>query len=421
MRILYVTQNYLPEMGAGPGRISEMAREWVAAGHQVTVLAPVPNWPTGIVPPEFRGRWLFRDVDAYGVEAARTWIYTAPNRGKVRRSLAFASFALASTLTGVAAIGRPDVVIGSSPQLLAAVGALAIGKLRRIPWVFEVRDLWPESIVAVGAMPASSPVVRILGRVSGAMYDDADRIVVVTEAFREELVSRGIPASKVAFIPNGVDLQRFVPCPAAPEDRREMGGDARFVVSYLGTHGMAHDLGRLLDVAARMKSRGDVAFAFVGEGAERRSLEERARREGLDHVRFLGVQPRERMPRLYAASDVCVVPLRSSPLFATVLPSKIFEIMGMAKPIVVAVDGEARRVVERARAGRFATPGDSDALHDAIAGLLADPASLPAYGERGREFVAREFNRQTLARRYLEVLQDLVDPAKVQPFRNVAT
>jgi glycosyltransferase involved in cell wall biosynthesis len=412
MRILYVTQNYLPEMGAGPGRISEMAREWVAAGHEVTVLAPVPNAPTGIVPPDFRGHWLFRDVDAHGVRATRTWIYTAPNKGRVRRSLAFVSFAVVSTIVGVSAIETPDVIIGSSPQLLAAAGALAIGKLRRIPWVFEVRDLWPESIVAVGAMPATSPVVRALGQVSHAMYKDADHIVVVTEAFRTELVSRGIPASKVAFIPNGVDLERFVPCPARPEDRSEMGGDARFVVSYLGTHGMAHDLGRLLDVAARMRARGDVAFAFVGEGAERKTLEERARRQGLDNVRFLGVQPRERMPRLYAASDLCVVPLRNSELFTTVLPSKIFEILGMAKPIVVAVDGEARRVVERAQAGRFATPGDSNALHDAIADLLADPEGLPAYGARGREFVAREFNRRTLAARYLAVLEDVVGRPK---------
>jgi colanic acid biosynthesis glycosyl transferase WcaI len=404
MQILHVTQNYLPEMGAGPGRISELAREWVRAGHRVRVLAPVPNHPTGVVPPEYRGRLIFRDVDGDGVEATRTWIYTAANRGRLRRSLAFASFAVISTLAGVAATERPDVVIGSSPQLLAAAGALSIGWLRRVPWVFEVRDLWPESIVAVGAMRESSPVVRALHHVSDAMYRDAARIVVVTETFREILIARGIPAEKIAFVPNGIDLNRFVPCEAKAEDRKEMGGDAKFVVSYLGTHGMAHDLDRLLDVAFRLRNRREIAFAFVGDGAERRTLEERARREGLDNVRFLGVQPRERMPRLYAASDICVVSLRKSELFTTVLPSKIFEIMGMAKPIVISVDGEARRLVERARAGRFAEPGDSTALHDAIAELLADPSSLTQYGLRGRDFVAREFDRKALAEKYLHVL-----------------
>lgn len=409
MRILYVTQNYLPEMGAGPGRISELAREWVKAGHQVQVLAPVPNHPTGIVPPEFRGRWLFREVDAAGVEATRAWVYTAANRGRVRRSLAFASFAINSVIVGVAASQRPDVIIGSSPQLLAAVGAQSIAWARRVPWIFEVRDLWPESIVAVGALPASSPIVRVLGKVSEAMYRNADRIVVVTEAFKEDLTSRGIPSSKIAFVPNGVDLSRFVPCEARPEDRRDMGGSARFVISYLGTHGMAHDLGRLLDVAARMRERRDVAFAFVGDGAERADLERRARAEGLTNVRFLGVQPRERMPRLYAASDVCVVPLRASELFRTVLPSKIFEIMGMAKPIVLAVDGEARRLVERAQAGRFVPPGNSDALHAALDDLVAAPDALPGYGRRGREFVEREFDRRVLARRYLEMLRTVAD------------
>jgi colanic acid biosynthesis glycosyl transferase WcaI len=420
MRILYVTPNYLPEMGAGPGRVSELAREWVRAGHAVQVLAPVPNYPTGVVPPEFRGRWLFRETDRDGVDATRTWIYTAANKGKIRRSLAFASFAVVSTLAGVVATKRPDVIIGSSPQLLAAVGALSIGWLRRIPWIFEVRDLWPESIVAVGAMPASSPIVRALGLVSSAMYRNADKIVVVTEASREELASRGIPEAKIAFIPNGVDLGRFVPCEAQVEDRQEMGGDARFVVSYLGAHGMAHDLGRLLDVAQRMRGRRDVAFAFVGEGAERKALEERARRQGLDNVRFLGVQPRERMPRLYAASDICVVPLRASELFTTVLPSKMFEIMGMARPIVLAVDGEARRLVERARAGRFVAPGDSDALHDALAELLADPSELLLYGRRGREFVEREFDRRVLASRYLAVLEGVVTSAEPKSFQWLA-
>ena len=413
MRILYVTQNYLPEMGAGPGRVSELAREWVGAGHRVQVLAPVPNHPTGIVPPEFKGHLLFRDTDSHGVETLRTWIYTAANRGRVRRSMAFGSFAVASTLAGTMAIERPDVVIGSSPQLLAALAALSIGRLRRVPWIFEVRDLWPESIVAVGAMPASSPIVRALGHVSDFMYQDAARIVVVTEASRDVLVARGIPHSKISFVPNGVDLTRFVPRAALAEDRREMGGNARFVVSYLGTHGMAHDLGRLLDVAQRMRARRDVAFAFVGEGAERRSLEARARREGLDNVRFLGGQPRERMPGLYAASDLCVVLLRKSELFTTVLPSKIFEIMGMAKPIVVAVDGEARRLVERAKAGRFAVPGDSNSLHDAISELLADPGNLDEKGWHGREFVAQEFDRSVLAARYLDALRSTVGLPKV--------
>jgi glycosyltransferase involved in cell wall biosynthesis len=389
-----------------------MAREWVAAGHQVRVLAPVPNFPTGVVPPEFRGKFLFRDVDAHGVESTRTWIYTAANRGRVRRSLAFGSFAVSSVIVGVAVTERPDVIIGTSPQLLAAAGAMGIAKIRRVPWVMEVRDLWPESIVAVGALPASSLVVKALGRVSRTLYESADRVVVVTESFRRELVTQGISETKIRLIPNGVDLGKFLPAEADPADRRALGGGARFVVSYMGTHGMAHDLGRLLDVAKRMKDRLDVAFAFVGDGAERSALEARARREGLGNVRFLGPQPRERMPRLYAASDLCVVLLRKAELFTTVLPSKIFEIWGMAKPVLVAVDGEARLIVERARAGRYVPPGDSDALHDGIAELLTDPDALRSYGRRGRAFVEQEYDRRNLAHRYLDALGELTAVAR---------
>lgn len=404
MRILYVTQNYLPEMGAGPGRVSEMAHEWSAAGHDVEILAPVPNHPTGVVPEEYRGVRVFRETDSHGVEVTRTWIYTAANRGLVRRSLAFGSFGLVSIAVGALASRRPDVIIGSSPQLLAAFGGCGIANLRRVPWIFEVRDLWPESIVAVGALPPNSPLLRPLSKMAAVLYRNSSRIVVVTQTFREMLASRGIDSGKIAYVPNGVDLSRFAPRVARPEDRQALGGTARVIVSYMGTHGMAHDLGRLLDVASRMRDRKDVAFAFVGDGAERAELEARARTEKLSNVRFLGVQPRDRMPALYAASDLCVVPLRRTPLFRSVLPSKIFEIMGMAKPIAIAVDGEARRVVEASEAGLFAEPGDTDALERTIRTMVADPDALAKMGERGREFVVREFDRRTLARRYLEVL-----------------
>jgi colanic acid biosynthesis glycosyl transferase WcaI len=408
MRILYVAQNYLPEMGAGPGRISEMARAWVARGHEVEVLAPVPNHPTGVVPLEFRGLKLFRETDAFGVEATRTWIYAAANRGVIRRSIAFSSFAVASVFTGLLATRRPDIIIGSSPQLLAAVGGFAIANARRVPWVFEVRDLWPEGLTAVNALSPEHPVMTALHALADLLYNNSTRVVVVTQGQREALVSRGIPAEKIAFIPNGVDLGKFVPAAANPADRSFLGGSADRIVTYMGTHGMSHDLDRLVEIAARLRGRRDIAFAFVGDGAERPRLEAVAKHARLENVRFLGIQPRDRMPALYAASDLCVVPLRKTELFLGTLPSKIFEIMGMGKPLALAVDGEARRLVETAGAGRFVPPGDTDALEAAILDLVKDPAELQAMGARGREYVAREFDRSVLAARYLEVLEEAV-------------
>ncbi len=404
MRILYVVQSYLPEMGALSGRVSEMTREWVAAGHAVQVLAPVPSAPMGIIPPEFRGRALFRERDSFGVEVTRTWLYPAANDTTVRRALAWGSFATAAVITGIVASPRPDVVIGSSPQILAATAGWWIARLRRVPWVFEVRDLWPEELVAVGLSP-KSPIVPVIDRLANAMYRSAKHIVVVTHSFREILASRGLGDSRITAIPNGVDLSKFEPREANPEDRRALGGDARFIVSYMGTFGRGQDLARLLDVAGRMRDRRDVAFALVGDGAEGRKLEAQAHAERLSNVRFLGVQPRDRMPALYAASDICLVPLLKTEIYRAVIPSKVFEIMGMQKPILITADGEARRIVEAAGAGRFAEPGDTDALETALVEMLADPADLARRAESGRRYVAREFDRRMLAKRYLEVLE----------------
>ena len=400
-----------PEMGAGPGRISEMARAWVARGHQVEVLAPVPNHPTGVVPPEFRGMRLFRETDAFGVETTRTWIYTAANRGMS----AFDRVQLVRGRQRVDRIARDEAPrrhYRFEPQLLAGVGGFVIASARRVPWVFEVRDLWPEAMVAVNALTPGHPMMTVLHGIANVLYRSSTRVVLVTRSSLDVLASRGFPAAKLAFIPNGVDLGKFVPAAANPADRVFLGGSADRIVTYMGTHGMSHNLDRLLEIAMRLRGQRNIAFAFVGDGAERARLEAIAKQARLENVRFLGIQPRDRMPALYAASDLCVVPLRKTELFLGTLPSKIFEIMGMGKPLVLAVDGEARQIVEAAGAGRFVPPGDTDALETAIVELLRDPAALKAMGARGREYVAREFNRSVLAARYLEVLEDAVREAR---------
>jgi glycosyltransferase involved in cell wall biosynthesis len=312
-------------------------------------------------------------------------------------------------LSGALLASKPDVLIATSPQFLCAVAGQAVAKLRRVPFVFEVRDLWPESIVAVGALPAGHPVVRGLELIEERLYRQADRIVVVTESFRERLVSRGVPDRKIAVVTNGVDLERFVPAERATKLRSRLGYAADdFVVVYVGTHGMAHGLDTVLDVAGRLRSHPEVRFLLVGEGAERERLQERADREGLKNVRFLGSLPREEIAEVYASSNLCLVPLRKSELFTTVIPSKIFEILGMARPILLAVDGEARRIVEASGGGFFTPPGDAGAMGDAIERLAADRASCDEMGRRGRQYVMENFDRSILADKYLRILGKLV-------------
>ncbi|WP_437525870.1 glycosyltransferase family 4 protein [Sorangium sp. So ce726] len=404
MRILYVTPYFPPEPGAPAARVSELARAWQRAGHNVTVLTGMPNHPTGVIPPEYRGR-IRVEEDFHGVRVLRTWVYAAANRGKVRRSLAYGSFALSALTLAQRDLPRADVLIATSPQFLTAVAGYGLSRLRGLPFVFEVRDLWPESIVAVGALPEGHAVVRGLTLVEEHLYRAADEIVVVTRSFRERLMERGVPADKIEVIPNGVDLGRFKPSSRDTPLRAELGFGDRVVVAYVGTHGMAHGLTAVLDVAHGLRARDDIRFLFVGEGAERANLETRARELGLSNVTFLGVRPRDAMTEVYATADICLVPLRKTELFQTVIPSKIFEILAMERPIVISVDGEARSIVEEAQAGLFAPPEDVAAMTQGILALAADPEKRRRMGKAGREHVIRSFDRDTLAHDYTEILE----------------
>jgi glycosyltransferase involved in cell wall biosynthesis len=404
MHILYVSQYFPPEPGAPAARVSELARAWVQAGHQVTVLTGLPNHPTGIVPPEYQRRVLV-DEDFHGVRVVRTWIYAAPNRGRLRRSLAYASFAASAALWGQLHVGHPSVVVATSPQFLCALAGHAIARTRSLPFVFEVRDLWPESIVAVGALPEGHPIVRGLTWVEEYLYRQADRIVVVTDSFAARLRQRGVPADKIEVVKNGVDLERFVPRSRDTPLRERLGYAGKFVVSYVGTHGMAHGLDSVLDVAAALRPQDQIRFLFVGEGAERRRLEARAKAELLNNVLFLGALPRDAMGEVYATSDLCLVPLRKTELFHTVLPSKIFEILGMARPVLLSVDGEARALVEASGGGVFVPPEDARAMTEAILRLEQDPAACRDMGQRGRADVKEHFDRKRLAASYLGILE----------------
>lgn len=414
MRILYVSQYFPPEMGAPAARVSELARAWAGLGHEVQVLTGFPNHPTGVIPPGYRGEWTRRErpPELGGVEVLRVPIHAAANRGLFRRALNYGSFALSSGLVGPLLAKRPDVLVATSPQILTAVSGAWLATLLRVPFVFEVRDLWPKSIVAVGALPAGSPAVKALALVERALYARADRIVAVTESFVDEIAAMGVRREKIQVVTNGVDLDLFRPRDRA-QARRALGLPAEgFLASYVGTHGMAHGLATLLDAAALLRKRGGAAaqatVLLVGEGAEKAALAARAREHGLDRVLFWDQRPREEVAQVLAASDACLVLLRDDPLFRTVLPSKMFECMGAARAMVSTVDGEARALLERAGAGLFVPPGDAAALAEALARLAADPSPLDPMGRSGRAHVEAFYSRPALARRYLdEVLAPL--------------
>ena len=398
-------------MGAPAARAAELARHWVVDGHEVAVLTGFPNHPTGVVPPEYRKqfrRLVTREV-WNGVELVRTWLLPFPNRKTYERMLNYGSFCVSSALTGLF-VSKPDVLIATSPQLLVALSGWWIGALRRIPFVFEVRDLWPESLAAVGVSEGNSPLNWVLGKIAGFLYKRADHIVVVTDAFKAFLIENWkVPVEKISVVENGVESDLFSPQAGATTKKKELGLEGKFLVCYIGTMGLAHGLETLIQAAEALQTASpQVRFLLVGEGADKERIENMARERGLGNMVFLAQQPRQSIPLFISASDAGLVMLKKTELFKTVIPTKMLEFMSCARPILLAVDGQAREIMEAGGGGIFVEPENVAQLVEAIQKLAADSNLCAALGESGRAHILEHFSRQQTAREYLKILGEIL-------------
>ena len=401
-------------MGAPAARASELAMHWARKGHEVSVLTGFPNHPTGVVPPEWKAqlRKLTYRERINGVNVFRTWLWPLPNRKAHERMRNYASFCVSAALRGMT-IPRPDVVIASSPQLLVGLSGWWIAFSRQLPFVFEVRDLWPESLTAVGVGQENSLLHHTLAAVAKFLYEHSHRIVVVTPAFKDHLIQRWhVPTEKIAVVENGVEADLFAPRPNTANDklRQDLALRERFLVCYIGTMGMAHGLETLLDAADQLQLQDSKThFLLVGEGAEKERIKSLAKSRGLANVTFLDQQPRERIPAFISASDACLVLLKKTDVFKTVIPTKMLEFMSCARPVILGVDGQARQIVEDAEAGLVIEPENSAALVAAVNRLSADRALGASLGQKGRQYILQHFSRGRTAEKYIEVLQRLVN------------
>ena len=410
-------------MGAPAARAAELAQHWAQSGHEVSVLTGFPNHPTGVVPAEWRPRLrrlTYRERIFPGsssqptsgrVDVFRTWLWPLPNRKAHERMRNYASFCVSAALRGMA-IPRPDVVIASSPQLLVGLSGWFIAFARQLPFVFEVRDLWPESLTAVGVGDENSLLHHTLAAVAKFLYRRSDRIVVVTPAFKDHLMRLWhVPEEKISIVENGVETDLFSPAPPQANHalRQELAAEGKFLVGYIGTMGMAHGLETLLDAAQQLQQQNsNVHFLLVGEGAEKKRIKTLAHSRGLSNLRFLDQQPREKIPAFISASDACLVLLKKTDVFKTVIPTKMLEFMSCSRPVILGVDGQARQIVEEAGAGIVIEPENADALVRAIQQLSANPELGTALGQKGREYILRSFSRAHTAEKYIEVLKKLL-------------
>ncbi len=422
MKILYVSQYFPPEMGAPAARADELSQHWALMGHDVTVLTGFPNHPTGVVPDEWRSRFrnLRYSETVDGVRVERTWLWPLPNRRAHERIRNYASFCLSAAIRGLD-LSKPDVIIATSPQLLVALSGWWLAWWKRVPFVFEVRDLWPESLAAVGAGGENSLLHRTLAAIAGFLYRRADRIVVVTPAFKDHLIRYWhVPAAKISIVENGVETDLFRPDPDALEIRNKFRLDAvqaddRILICYIGTMGMAHGLETLIAAGEELRDTLPGAlFLLIGEGAEKERIMQLAATRGLTNIQFLGQQPRQRIPAFVSAADLCLVMLKKTDLFKTVIPTKLLEYMACERPVIVAVDGQARQIVEEAHAGMFVPPEDSHALAEAICQLARNAEQRRQMGACGRQYIVANLSREQTARDYLAVLNQLLE-SKASP------
>ncbi|MEM7171882.1 MAG: glycosyltransferase family 4 protein [Pseudomonadota bacterium] len=403
MRILILSHYFRPEINAPASRTYEHCKRWVALGHDVTVVSCVPHHPMGKVYPGYKNR-LYQSEEMDGIKVVRLLTYVTANEGVIKRTWNYVLYMLMAILAAPF-LPKCDIVLSTSPQFFNGLAGYFVSKMKGVRWVLEIRDLWPDSILAVGAIK-NPIIIRWLEGLERFVYRKADHIVSVTHSFGSHILARGGREDHLSVVTNGVDLSLFQP---SQEPLTALGGDSlddKFVVSYVGTIGMAHGLETILNTAKTLRDQEDIVFLLVGDGADRGRLEKLCQEEALDNVRFLGQVGKDDIPKLLQTSNASLVILRKLELFKSVIPSKIFEAMAMGTPIILGVEGEAQEIVEKAGAGLCIEPESEGDLREAILQLKAHPDLCTQIGKSGKAYVAEHYDRQVLAGRFEAILKE---------------
>lgn len=407
MKILFVSHYFTPEGNAPARRVHRFCKEWVKAGHEVTVLTGTPNVPDGVPYPGYRNEWR-QEENIDGIRVIRIWTYLAPNKGTGKRIINYLSFMKIAVLQGIF-LPRYDVIIATSPQFFCGWAGRILAWLKRTPFVLEIRDLWPASIQAVGAL--RNPVLlHVLETLERWLYAGSPTIVTVGEGYRADLISRQVPVSHIHVIPNSID-PAVTPPGNTDELRRSLGiAPSSFVCAYVGTIGMACGLDVVLDAVRTLNSRTDapVTFLLVGDGASREHLQQKALKEGLKGIIFTGLVPHDKVPDYLALADVCLIHLIQSPVFESVIPTKLLDAAAFSKPVILGVKGVAEKMVSTGESGICIPPQDPIALMKAIQTLQSNPELRHRMGRNGHEHLMATHNLTTLAGNYLKLIEGIV-------------
>jgi glycosyltransferase involved in cell wall biosynthesis len=403
MRLLFLTDNFPPEVNAPANRTYEHCKEWVKSGIDVTVITCAPNFPKGEVYPGYKNKFIQKEV-IDGIKVIRVWSYITANEGFVKRILDYVSYAFMAFWTGI--FVKTDLIIATSPQFFTAVSGCSLAFFKRKKWVMEVRDLWPESIVAVGAMDKNL-FIKFFEWLEKRLYVSANHIVVVTDTFKEKIASRGIQKEKISVFKNGANLELYQQGDKPLHLIEMLNLQGKFIFSYIGTHGMAHGLDFILDcVSDLQKSQPHLMFLFIGDGAEKKNLVQKADELKLQNVLFLESVPKKEVVDYLRLMDVALVNLKKSDTFLTVIPSKIFEAAAMQKPILLGLQGETKKIIETYQAGLCFVPEDKSSFIEQVNKISLNLEQYKKF-QKGCEKLALDFDRKEIANSMLETLKKI--------------
>jgi len=406
LRVTFLTHYFPPEVGPAQTRLHELAKRLIAAGETVTVVTGFPNYPAGEIFPGYRGKRFMEDTFD-GIRVLRTWVFATRSRGFIGRLLNYYSFPMFSLLA-VRKLGPTDIIYVQSPPLFTGLAALWFSRLKRAPYIFNVSDIWPQSAVELG-MLRNRFAIRLAEMLERHIYRRATRITVATPGILERLAVRGVPREKIFLLTNGVDTAAYNVSSPDRDLAKRLGLDGHKVFMYAGLHGLAQGLDVILE-AAKLTRNPDVLYVFVGDGADKPALVAKAEAEGISNVRFLPIQPTSTLPAVLNLAYATVIPLRRLDLFKAALPSKLFDSMAASRPIVAPLWGEAAALVEAAACGLVVEPEDARGVQEAVEKLAADPALAQRLGEQGRRYVVEHFNRDDIAKRLIELLEEAARP-----------
>lgn len=404
MRILIIRQFYSPEpTQLGP----ELAKTLREKGHDVTVLTGFPNYPSGELYPGYHLRpWMKETLE--GVPIVRVPLYPDHSRSAPKRVLNYVSFALSGSVLGPFLLTKPDVIFVYHPPLTVGLTAWVLSRLWRVPFLYQIQDMWPETLAATGMLD-NPRLLDLVGRIAKWIYARADAICVISPGFRDNLIRKGVASERIHVVPNWVDTQAYYPAQTDPELAEELDLAERFNVMFAGNIGEAQGLGTILGAAQRLQDLPALQFVIVGDGTALPRLREASRARGLNNVRFLGRYPAESMPRLYALADVLLVHLKDDPLFRITIPHKILSYMASGKPILAAVSGDAADVVLAAGAGIACQPQNPAALAKTVRQFASMPPSeREKMADGGLKAARKEYARATLVGQIESLLQSLV-------------